>query len=331
MTAALRPTRSTAAGGSANLDQQGLGAGRLALGLAGLGGAWGPVDEGESLAAVELALARGIRVFDAAPAYGAAEKLLGRALAQWRGPRPVVSTKVGRLPARDAHEGKFDFSPAAMTDSLRRSLDLIGLPAVDLLFLHEPQFVPPAERPRVVETLRQFQAEGWVRRLGLAGGQGADWDGFIETGAFAVVMLFRRLDPCIFDGLRDDVPRARRAGLSLYGASPLHMGLLGARHDEFIREAPDWVWPPQRARAVKLRALAEAHGLALASLAHRFMHGLAEVDRVVIGAGNRHELMTALADFEAGPLPQELFEAVCQINEGINHDGGLAEMARHPL
>lgn len=314
-TPALRPTRLPEFAPSAGLAARGLGAERLALGVAGVGGAWLPVDEGESIATLLHALERGVRAFDSAPSYVAGEKILGRALAQWRGPRPVVSTKTGRLPARSAHEGNFDFSSASLRDSLRRSLDLLGLPSVDLLFLHDPQLVPPAERPRVVATLRQLQADGLARRLGLAGGDGAGWDGYVETGAFAVAMLFRRLDPCIFDGLAEDLPRVRRAGLATYGASPLHMGLLGARHDEFLRNQPEWVWPPQRARAVQLRALAERHCLALPSLAHRFMFGLAEVDRVVIGASNRAQLDAALADFAAGPLPPELFDAVCRVNE----------------
>lgn len=293
---------------------RGLGNSRLALGLAALGGAWCPVDEGESLATIIHALERGVRAFDAAPSYGVAEKLLGRALAQWDGPRPVISTKVGRLPAPDVHTGRFDCSEAGLRESLECSLETLGVPVVDLLFLHEPEYVPLAERARVVAALRTFQSEGKARRLGLAGGHGEGWNGFIDSDAFDVVMLFRRLDPVIFDGLAEDLPRIRCAGLLTYGASPLHMGLLGARHDEFVRERPDWVWGPQIDRAIELKALAEKHGLPLTTLAHRFTCGLAELDRVVIGAKSRTELDQALANLAAGPLPAELFDEICQIN-----------------
>lgn len=314
-----RPTRLPAMGDSAVLAGLELGADRLALGLAGVGGAWGPVDEAESFATLQLALTRGVRVFDAAPSYGLAEQLLGRALAEWRGPRPVVSTKVGRVSSNSAHEEFYDFSSAGLRRSLEGSLRTLGLAQVDLLFVHEPQMVPPAERPRVVACLRELQAAGLARRLGLAGGFGADWDGWIESGAFDVVMLFRRLDPCILDGLADDVPRLRRHGMAIYGASPLHMGLLGARHDEFVRERPAWVWGPQIDRAIRLKQVADRHGLPLATQAHRFTYGLAELDRVVIGASNRRELESALNDIAAGPLPVEIFDAVCRVNEGRNH------------
>ncbi|MCB1103118.1 MAG: aldo/keto reductase [Opitutaceae bacterium] len=309
-----RPTLRADSAGGEKLTALGLGSPRLALGLATLGGAWGTVDEAESLATVRRALERGVRAFDLAPSYGIAEGLLGAALKDWRGDAPIISTKVGRLPARNAHEGNYDYSSAAMRRSLETSLQALGRSHVDLLFLHEPQLVPPTERPRVVATLRELQAAGLTRKLGIAGGHGEAWDGFLETGAFAVVMLFRRLDACILDGLSEDLPRLNRNGVALYQASPLHMGLLGARFDEFTRERPEWVWGPQIARAQRLQKLATTHDMALSTLAHRFAFGMAELDRVVIGAGNRAQLDAAWRDFEAGPLPRELFDAVCQIN-----------------
>jgi len=293
------------------LDRLGLRADRLAFGLAGIGGAWGAVDQGVARETLRQAIEAGLGVFDVAPAYGTAEKLLGEALAGWRGPRPVVSTKVGRMPGPSGHIGVFDYASAAMRDSLRRSLDTLGLPAVDLLFLHEPEMVPVEQRARVVEVLRQMQADGLTRRLGLGGGDGPGWDGFIESGCFDVVMLFRRLDACILDGMTADVPRVKAAELAIYGASPLHMGLLGSRHEEFIHERPEWVWAQPLQRAIRLRALAERHGLPLSTLGHRFMFSMAEIDRTVIGARNPAELTAALADFSAGPLPAALFEEVC--------------------
>jgi len=308
-----RPTRREQFTPSAALEQLGLRSDRLAFGLAGIGGAWGPVDAGIARETLRQAVEFGVGVFDTAPSYGTAETLLGEALAGWRGPRPVVSTKVGRVSGQSPRDEVFDFSSAGMRDSLERSLARLGLPAVDLLFLHEPAYVPPAERPRVVGVLRQLQTDGLTRRLGLGGGHGAGWDGFIESGAFEVVMLFRRLDACIFDGLADDLPRLRRAGLVTYGASPLHMGLLGSKFDGFVREHPEWVWPEQIERAIRLRALAERRGLSLATLAHRFLFSVGEIDRVVIGACTPAELVAALADFSAGPLPAGWFEDICAV------------------
>jgi len=308
---APRPTRRTAPAPAATLARLGLGDTRVAFGLAGIGGAWGPVDPGLARETLALAFELGLSAFDAAPAYGTAEVLLGEALRKWRGPRPVVSTKVGRLAGHDGLDGNYEYSTQGMRDSLARSLDTLGLPAVDLLFLHEPEEVPRAERPRVAAVLRQMQADGFARRLGLGGGDGPGWDGYLEDGGFDVAMLFRRLDACIFDGLVDEWPRLRRAGVATYGASPLHMGLLGSRHEEFLRAPPPWVWPAPVARARRLRVLAERCGLSLPVLGHRFCFSLEELDRVVIGARSPAELRDAWAAWQAGPLPQNLFDEVC--------------------
>ena len=308
-----RPTRQETFTPAVALERMGLRGDRIAFGLAGIGGAWGPVDQGLARETLRQAIEFGVGVFDVAPAYGTSEKLLGDALVGWRGPRPVISTKVGRVASHDGHEGRFDYSPAGLRSTLAESLATLGLPAVDLVFLHEPEQVPFVDRPRVVDALRQLQTDGLTRRLGLAGGYGAGWDGFIEAGCFDVVMLFRRLDAAILDGLDDDMPRLRRAGVATYGASPLHMGLLGARHEEFVRDRPRWVWPEQIERAIRLRAIAERHGLTLATLGHRFLFSTAEIDRVVIGARTPAELTAALADFSAGPLPAGLFDDICAV------------------
>ena len=41
---------------------------------------------------------------------------------------------------------------------------------------------------------------------------------------------------------------------------------------------------------MRLQTLAEKHGMSLTTLAHRFIFGVDELDRVVIGASNRREL-----------------------------------------
>ena len=89
-----------------------------------------------------------------------------------------------------------------------------------------------------------------------------------------MMMLFRRVDPVILDCVGTEVPLVRRVWMTIYGASPLHMGLLGARHLQFVRERPYWVWGPQIDRAMRLQTLAEKHGMSLTTLAHRFIFGV---------------------------------------------------------
>ena len=311
-----RPTRLPEFGTSAKLAALGLGDSRLALGLAGLGGAWGPVDEGASRDAILRALAEGIRVFDAAPAYGTAEQLLGQALTQWHGPKPVVSTKVGRLRGRDDNDLRFDFSLTGMRDSLRTSLDVIGLDSIDLVFLHEPEFVPPGDRVRVGEALRQLQADGLARRLGAGGGTMPDWRPHLDAGVIDVVLGFNRLNAVSFTALTEDLPPMRRRGAAYYAASPLAMGLLGSSQARWKQELPPGLPPSAWEQVAGLQRLADGHGLTLPALAHRFVFGAAEADRVVLGACTAAEILDALAAWRAGPLPPEVFDAVCAITNG---------------
>ena len=137
---------------------------RLVYGTSGLGGVWGKVDKGESVAALLYALDKGIHVFDTAPSYSMAETYMGEALRQWTGPVPFISTKVGRLRAEDAHTTRTDYSPAGMRNSFYNSLETLGVDHVDLLFLHEPQLVPLANLPTILEVLHEFKAKGLAYR-----------------------------------------------------------------------------------------------------------------------------------------------------------------------
>lgn len=284
---------------------------RLALGGAGLGGAWGKVDPAESVETLLYALENGVTVFDTAPAYAASEQYLGQALRRWKGPPPFVSTKAGKLRSEAAWIDKHDFSPAALRRSVLNSLETLGLEALDLLFLHEPHVVAADRVDEVVETLLRLREEGLTRRLGLGGNPDEKWLDRLPAGHFEVVMGFNRLDACNLDALRHEWPSVKTAGAAFYAASPLHMGLLGDRFADNLRRPPPWVSERDVENARRVHAIAGAHGLALSSLAHRFLFSVAEADRVVLGAANLAQLQASLADWESGPLPEDLFHAVC--------------------
>ena len=67
-----RPTRQAAFTPATALERIGLRGDRIAFGLAGIGGAWGPVDQGLARETLKQAIEFGVGVFDVAPAYGTA-------------------------------------------------------------------------------------------------------------------------------------------------------------------------------------------------------------------------------------------------------------------
>ena len=104
----------------------------------------------------------------------------------------------------------------------------------------------------------------------------------------------------------------RERGVAYYAASALHFGLLGRRFAQYRVAGPDgeWITAADLAAAARVERLAQAAGLPLATLAQRYLFGLAEADRVVIGARTPAQIAATLADWAAGPLPPDLFTAV---------------------
>ncbi|KAJ6263505.1 hypothetical protein Dda_2069 [Drechslerella dactyloides] len=104
--------------------------------------------------------------FDTSPYYGPAELLLGRALAASSAPRSsyFLSTKAGRISSTT-----FNLSPSWLRHSVHRSLKRLKTDYIDLIYVHDVEFVTPAEVLTAVLTLRKLRDEGLVRYIGISG------------------------------------------------------------------------------------------------------------------------------------------------------------------
>ena len=106
------------------------------------GDLWGPVDDGESVAALKRAIDLGINFFDTAAVYGngRSEKLLGRALRESGLKDAVILTKIPSTarqwppdPDTPADEA---FPAHHIRSSVERSLKNLGRERVDVVLLH---------------------------------------------------------------------------------------------------------------------------------------------------------------------------------------------------
>ncbi|MEO7049567.1 MAG: aldo/keto reductase, partial [Ferruginibacter sp.] len=194
---------------------------RCVLGTTGLGGVWGKIDPEESVKAILIAMEKGITCVDTAPAYGDAESFVGAALKQWEGKKPLISTKVGRLKSYSATEGRYDYSDDGMEKSVEDSLKALGIPYVDILFLHEPDAMPQKNAERILEKLTQLKKGGYTNKIGV-GGNSPDWfKKYITSDGFDVVMEYNRLNVCCTDALYSSMPDCKSKGIDFYVASPL--------------------------------------------------------------------------------------------------------------
>jgi aryl-alcohol dehydrogenase-like predicted oxidoreductase len=283
---------------------------RCILGTAGLGGVWAKIDPQESVKAILVSLEQGIKAIDTAPAYGDAEALVGKAFRQWKGSLPLVSTKAGRLKSYSATEGSYDYSAGGLEKSVLNSLQVLKVPAIDVLFLHDPSAIPPADAEMVIGKMLSFKDKGYARFIGL-GGNSPDWfKKYLTANVFDVVMEYNRLDACCLDALNTTLPCCQSQGMRFWAASPLRMGLLGNCFDTFTQKPPPWVSAADLACAARLQKIAAQNNLALPALAHRFLLSLPHSFNIVMGAATLPQLLDTLAAIKEGPLPHTLFTEI---------------------
>lgn len=137
----------------------------ISFGAWAIGGAWGEVDDKESLTALHRALDLGVNFFDTADVYGDGRS--ERLLAQLRKDRKesfYIASKAGRRLSPHVSEG---YNRQNLNAFVERSLKNLNTDAIDLLQLH----CPPAEvyyRPEVFEVLDDLVKAGKLRYYGVS-------------------------------------------------------------------------------------------------------------------------------------------------------------------
>ena len=137
----------------------------ISFGAWAIGGAWGGVDDKESLAALHAALDGGVNFFDTADVYGdgRSERLLAK-LRKERKEKFYIATKAGRRLPKQTPEG---YNHANLTAFIERSLRNLDTDTIDLLQLH----CPPTEvyyMPEVFGSLDELVRAGKLRYYGVS-------------------------------------------------------------------------------------------------------------------------------------------------------------------
>ena len=278
---------------------------RLVLGTAGLAGLWGKVDEDESVKTILYALEQGITHFDAAPAYADAERILAKALREWKGEQPFVSTKAGKLKADDPESISYDFSPAGIFKSAQESLQLFGREQLDLLFLHDPPGMTTAEIPYAVEAMQILKRDGLVKNIGIGGNYGAQFSPFVADSGFTHFMGFNRYN-IINQTARDaEFIQLAKAGIQVWQASPLYMGLLGNKLEHYALTAPEWIPASDLQQALALKKHCDASGLSFTGLALQYVFHSPCINKLVLGASKLSELKDSIQFLESTELRDE--------------------------
>lgn len=208
------------------LGKTGMDVSVLSFGASSLGSVFREVDEAEGIRTVHTALDMGINLIDVSPYYGQtkAETMLGKAIRDVPRDRYFLSTKAGRYGL-----DRFDFTKRTVKRSLEESLRRLHTDYVDILFLHDIEFVPAGvileEGLPALEDLRQ---EGKIRFKGICGLPLQLFERFlpqVEVDAIISYCHYSLNDTSLLGLL--PLIEERQAGL--VNASPLSMGLLDTR------------------------------------------------------------------------------------------------------
>ncbi len=290
------------------------GGSRLVYGTSGIGGVWGDVDSNESVEALLYAFENGISALDTSPSYANSELYVGAALKQWKGKKPFVSTKVGRLKGEDAFDTKLDYSKDGMRRSVENSLKTLDLNSIDLLFLHEPHLILEKQIEEAIETLLTFKSEGLIKQIGVGGNPNETFFPYVKKEYFDVVSGFLKMNACNLSVFNKEIQQYKNESISYYAASALHFSLLGNRFEQYKKEGVDGVWITQNDlnNATKVKAIADRIDMPLSTLAQRYLFSIAEADRVVMGARNLKQIKSTIEDWNLGKLPEDIFNEITE-------------------
>jgi aryl-alcohol dehydrogenase-like predicted oxidoreductase len=279
------------------LGSTGLQVSEISFGTGSLGDMYGRLDDGDAIRLVHEVLDVGITFIDTSPYYGSAEERLGRAL-DGRRDEVLIGTKAGRYGLDD-----FDFSPARIRRSLDESLRRLRTDHVDVLQLHDVEFVPLGPvLDDAFEALAELRASGKARCVGMTGYPVPTLSRVIEETDVDVVLTYAK-STLLDDSLMDLVPLAERHGVGLINAAAVAIGLLTPGGSRATIGDP---WPAAVAQAAdRMRVLASDVGVDIAFLANQYSIQRTPAPTTVVGVGTSRHLHEALRAADT-PIDEEL-------------------------
>src|SRR5216684_3413397 len=241
------------------------------------------VPEERALATIRAFFAGSLNFLDTAASYGdgESERRIGIVLGELGGLPPgfVLATKADR----DMQTGVF--TGAQMRRSVERSLRLLGLQQLQLVYLHDPEHISFEEAMQPggpVEVLQRCKDEGLIARLGVAGGPIDMMIRFVETGLFEAAISHNRFtllnreaeplwDTCV------------RLGVAVLNAAPYGSGLLAKGPSAYPRYMYSQASPELLRRARQMEEACERYGLPLAAAALQLSLRDARVTYTIVG------------------------------------------------
>lgn len=217
-----------------------IGIGAWAMGGAGWAFSWSHQEDADSIRAIHAALDAGINWIDTAAVYGLghSEEVVAKALAQWKGPRPLVFTKCARAWDTNRQIVKC-LEPNSIRAECEASLKRLNVEVIDLYQIHWPE--PDEDIEKGWETLAALQREGKVRWIGVSNFNASQMERISKIAPITSLQppysLIRR------EVESEILPYAKNHQIGVIAYSPMGSGMLtGAMSRERLAglAADDW-------------------------------------------------------------------------------------------
>jgi aryl-alcohol dehydrogenase-like predicted oxidoreductase len=286
-------------------------------------GGWSGSDDAASRAALRRGLELGCNFLDTAAAYGAghSETLIRDVLKAWDGPRPYIATKVppknGQWPGRAEYRVADVFPADHIRESTKRSLENLGVDAIDLQQLHvwSDTWAGDEGWQRAFSDLK---AEGLIRGVGISVNR---WEpanvlAALRTGLVDAVQVVYN----IFDQAPEDelFPACERQGVAIIARVPFDEGsLTGTMKATDTWPKGDWrnlYFTPENLAATLARVERVQHdlpaGMDLPELALRFILHHPAVSTIIPGMRSIRNVERNMAVADGRPFPPALLAAM---------------------
>jgi D-threo-aldose 1-dehydrogenase len=269
------------------------------------------VSDDDAYATIRAALAGSFNYLDTAAAYGngESERRIGHVLKAMGGlPEDAfLQTKVGSAPP--GADGTRRYDGETIRRRFERSLELLGVDRVELVFLHDPEHAADEEifgPGGAMEALQALKDAGVIGHIGLAGGPIEMELRYLKTGLFEAVITHNRytLLNRIAEPLLD---LAREMGIPLLNAAPYGSGMLAKGPSNYPRYAYAQAPESMVARTRELETICARHGIPLGAAALQFSLRDRRITNTIVGMSKPERLVQTLAWAET-TIPDEAWE-----------------------
>ena len=266
------------------------------------------VSESDAIATIHATVESPFNYIDTAAHYGdgESERRIGLALAEIGGlpEGTVLQTKAGR------HVPTNDYSGAMVRRRFERSLELLGVDRVDILYLHDAEhttFDAAMAPGGPVEVLLEAKRQGLTRFLGVASGPNDVELAYIETGLFDAVITHNRYTLLNRTG-EPVIDAAHQRGMAVLNAAPYGSGMLAKGTLAYPRYAYQPASDAMVDTTRRYEDICGRYGVPLAAVALQFSTNDPRITSTIVGMSNPARLQQTidllLTDIPAGCLEE---------------------------